>query len=203
MGMRAHYVELDSEDMTQILDNRDAACEILMGSSMGGMNMQDAFKALGVKSAQLKALESICGPMPGFMKGGSGEAKQKQRPTLEIEKSWQAIHFVLNGDPWNGSGLMFNVVLGGNEVGEDMGYGRPRYLNPFAVVQTSTALDRMSDDEFKKKARAADFVGKDIYVYGSRLSSDDLEELVEYFSEIRAFFQAAASKGHGILLGII
>jgi hypothetical protein len=203
MGMRAHYVELDSEDMTRILDDREAACEILMGSSMGGVDMQAVFGALGMKDADLKAMEKMLGPMPSFMKGSSSATPQKKRPNLGIEKSWHAIHFVLNGDPWKGSGLLFNTVLGGKEIGEDMGYGRARYLDPFVVVQTSTALDRMTDDEFKKKARAADFSGKDIYVYGDQLSGDDFEELVYFFQQIRAFFHAVADKGNGILLGIV
>jgi hypothetical protein len=76
-------------------------------------------------------------------------------------------------------------------------------VDPFKVVQTSTALDRITDDEFKKKARAADFSGKGIYVYDDRLSAEDFEELVDYFSEIRAFFRAAADKSNGILLGIV
>ena len=208
MGMRAHYVELDSEDMTRILDDREAACEILMGSSMGGVDMQAVFGALGMKDADLKAMEKMLGPMPAFMKGSPKATAKKKRPTLAIEKSWHAIHFVLNGDPWKGSGLLFNAVLGGKEVGEDMGYGRPRYLDPFVVVQTSTTLDRMTDDEFKKKVRSADFSGKDIYVYsdhlsGNHLSGEDFAELVDYFGQIRAFFHAVADKGNGILLGIV
>lgn len=203
MGMRAYYVQLDSEDMTQILDNPEAACEMLMGSCMGGVDMQDMFRQLGVQSADLKAMEKMLGPLPSFIKGSANATIQKKRSSLTIEKSWQAIHFVLNGDPWKGSGLLFNTVLGGDEIGEDMGYGPPRYLDPLQVVQTSTELDRLTDDQFKKKTRAADFSGKDIYVYGDHPSSGDLDELIQYFGEIRAFFHAAADKGEGVLLGII
>jgi hypothetical protein len=206
MGMRAHYVQLDSGDMTNILDNRKAACEILMaGSSMRSANRQDVLTPLG-KEINLKAMEKrglTADSMPYGVKGSSGSSTQKQRPSLAIEKSWQAIHFILNGDPWKGSGLLHNAVLGGTEVGEDLGYGRPRYVDPFKVVQTSAALDRITDDEFKKKARAADFSGKGIYVYEDRLSAEDFEELVDYFGQIRAFFRAAADKSNGILLGIV
>jgi hypothetical protein len=202
MGMRAQYLQLDSEDVTRILDDPSAACEMLMGSVLGGANMPDLFRLLGAKKADIQNLEKVIGPMPSYMKGSSKATASKERPTLEIEKSWQAIHFILNGDPWKGSGLIFNAVLGGKEVGEDMGYGPPRYLDPFKVVQTSTALDRITDEEFRQKARSANFSGKDIYVYGDQLSGEDLEELAEYFREIRSFFRAAANKGNGILLGI-
>ena len=203
MGMRAYYVELDSDDMSEILNNGNAACEMLMGSSMGGANVQNVFQKLGIKDSDLKAMERMLGPLPSFMKGSTHAAAEKKRPSLEIEKSWQAIHFILNGDPWKGNGWLFNAVLGGKEVGEDMGYGPPRYVDPFQVIQTSTALDRISDDVFKDKARAANFAGKDIYVYGERLSDEEIEELVCYFGEIRAFFHAAADKGNGVLLGIV
>jgi hypothetical protein len=204
MGMRAHYVQLDSEDMDQILANKKAASEVLMGASLGGMDMKTVFDTLGVKDSDLKAMEKMLGPLPSFMKGGPQSATmQKKRPNLAIEKSWQAIHFVLNGDPWKGSGLLNNAVLGGQEVGEDMGYGKARYLDPFKVVQTSTALDKISDEEFKRKAQAADFRGKQIYVYGDQLSKEDLEELCYFFKQIQQFFRTASDKSKGILLGII
>lgn len=206
MGMRAHYVQLDSEDMTNILDNRKAACEILTaGSSRRRANRQDALTPLG-KEINRKAMEMrglTADSMPSGVKGSSDSSIQKERPSLAIEKSWQAIHFILNGDPWKGSGILHNAVLGGTEVGEDLGYGRPRYVDPFKVIQTSTALDRITDEEFKKKARAAKFSDNGIYVYEDPLSAEDLEELVDYFSQVRAFFRAAADKSNGILLGIV
>lgn len=63
-----------------------------MGDLTSGMNMQDVFKTLGMKSADLKALEKMIGPLPSSMRGGSFSATaNEKRPSLEIEKSWQAL----------------------------------------------------------------------------------------------------------------
>jgi hypothetical protein len=48
---------------------------------------------------------------------------------LDIDKTWHVIHFLLNGDPWNGMQPLANVVLGGTQIStEDLGYGPARYL---------------------------------------------------------------------------
>jgi hypothetical protein len=40
-------------------------------------------------------------------------------------------------------------------------------------------------------------------VLDNKLSKEENAELTAYFSELRAFFKAAADRGHGILLGIM
>src|ERR1700683_3555994 len=64
---------------------------------------------------------------------------------LDIDKSWHAIHFLLNGDSWSGEGPSNYAVLGGTEIGEDVvGYGPARYLVPKQVSEASSALAQIS-----------------------------------------------------------
>lgn len=91
MGMRAHYLQLDSEDIDLVLKDRGAPGEMLMGDITGGVNMQDVFKTLGMKDSDLKALEKVVGPLPSSMKGSSKEsgyfrAKQKQEELINEGK---------------------------------------------------------------------------------------------------------------------
>jgi hypothetical protein len=205
MGMRGYYVELDSDDMSAVVDNRKAAMEMLMGSVTGGASVQDLLKGLGVKDIEgsMAQMSKLLGPMEASKLSSKATAAKKSRRRLEVEKSWHGLHFVLTGDPWKGSGALSLVVMGGTEVGEDSGYGRPHYVNPFQVVQASTALDRMTDAEFEQKVRNTNFSGKDIYCYDDKLTREDIEELIHYFKQVRQFFHDAAERSNGILVGIL
>jgi hypothetical protein len=42
---------------------------------------------------------------------------------FDVDKAWQAIHFLLCGDSLEGAPPLGNVVMGGKELGGDLGYG--------------------------------------------------------------------------------
>ena len=48
---------------------------------------------------------------------------------IDIDKAWHGIQFLLANDPWGGEPPLANAVLGGTEIGDDVGYGPARYLN--------------------------------------------------------------------------
>lgn len=54
-------------------------------------------------------------------------------PDLDLDKSWHGIHYLLTGTAWGigeGAGA---AILGGDEIGEDGGYGPARLLDPETV----------------------------------------------------------------------
>jgi hypothetical protein len=124
--------------------------------------------------------------------------------SLSIEKSWQAIHFVLNGDPWECKGPLGNAVLGGREVGEDMGYGPARFLTPAEVAETAKALEEVTTEQFTERLSKANFKKAEIYVFNDEDPNDPdiVEELVGYFEDVKKFFREAANKKNGMLLFI-
>jgi hypothetical protein len=128
----------------------------------------------------------------------------EERGSLDIGKSWHGIHFVLNGDPWKGNPPLSNVVLGGKEVGEDLGYGAPRLLKPEEVKEVATALEKINEKEFSDLFKQRKFAGADIYVYSQHAGDEDiLGELCMYYMEVKQFFKEAADGGKGILLYLI
>lgn len=131
--------------------------------------------------------------------------EESDSDALSIEKSWQAIHFLLNADPWKcTAGPLGNAVLGGRDVGEDMGYGPARFLTPEEVSATATALEAIDTEQFANRVTQADFRSADIYVFSEENPKDPdiVAELVGYYGEIRSLFRDAASKQHGMLLYI-
>lgn len=125
--------------------------------------------------------------------------------SLSIEKSWQAIHFVLTGDSLESDGgPLGNAVMGGREVGDDIGYGPARLLEPKEVKETAEALAKISTEEFASRVSKADFANNEIYVFSNEDPEDPqiIEELTGYYAELRTLFQEASARGDGMLLYI-
>src|SRR5262245_28760066 len=57
-------------------------------------------------------------------------------PALDIEKTWHAIHFLVVGDAWEvrAQEPATLCILGGEELGDDGGYGPARLHGPAAVA---------------------------------------------------------------------
>jgi len=54
---------------------------------------------------------------------------EKAEP-LDIQKAWHGLHYLLCVQPWDGDLPLRNAVLGGSEIGPDLGYGPPVRLSP-------------------------------------------------------------------------
>ncbi|MEU4693940.1 YfbM family protein [Actinoplanes sp. NPDC023714] len=122
-------------------------------------------------------------------------------PELDLDKSWHAVHFLLTGTAWGiGDDPAGAAVLGGMEIGEDGGYGPPRYLVPDDVRAVSAALDRLGDDTLRARFDPAALDAADIYPAG--WSGTDVEGLLVHLAELRAFYRAAAGNGEGVLLAL-
>lgn len=120
---------------------------------------------------------------------------------LDIGKAWQAIHFLLTGDPWDTSRPCGNAVLGGTEIGEDGGYGPKRVLLPAEVAVVDAELDGVSAGDFEE--RFALLPDSDIYPSGWGSYPDELEWVLGQFRSLRAYYANAAARGHAMLLGIV
>ena len=100
-------------------------------------------------SAQLDALRAEPDSIAEFLYPNGGAAPPSNH--LDIERAWNAIHFLLNGEELPEPGAvappLLNVVYGGEEIGEDIGYGSARFLLPQQVRELADALQDISADE--------------------------------------------------------
>src|SRR5713101_847513 len=55
-------------------------------------------------------------------------------------KAWHGVHYLLCGDIEPGSAIPSQAVMGGVELGEDLGYGPARYFETGKVNQIAQAL---------------------------------------------------------------
>jgi hypothetical protein len=109
---------------------------------------------------------------------------------IDIDKSWQLIHFLLTGDAWQGETPLRDVVLGGVPISdEDVGYGPARYLTAVEVKQVNAALSGISGAELWLRFDAGRVEAAEIYP--SSWGNDD-RDVIANFESLRRFYASAA-----------
>jgi len=124
---------------------------------------------------------------------------------VDIDKSWAAIHFMLTGSQWGGSEPESLPVLGGTEIGADIGYGPARYLTPEQVLAAHQVLQLMPAAELKKRFIPTKLEEANIYPSGIWLDEgmDGFEYIEHWYEQLRALYAHAAKNGNAVLLAIV
>jgi hypothetical protein len=126
------------------------------------------------------------------------EPEDRALISLDIDKTWHVIHFLLNGDPWKGKSPLFEAVLGGDALTEeDLGYGPARYLRPAQVAASAEALQRISPEQLWSRYDDARVQAADIY-----WSNDDESKdyALENYEALQQFFMAAAKARDAMII---
>src|SRR5262249_14901755 len=105
------------------------------------------------------ALEAYLSPEDGDYP----DAVHPECDHLDVSKAWHGMHFLLTGTAWEPKPLLGLAVLGGEECGEDTGYGPPRFLDVGQVREVAAALARFSIDKAVAKHSLADLDDAEIY----------------------------------------
>ncbi len=130
-------------------------------------------------------------------------AKATTPGPYSLEKMWQAVHFLITGQEWEGDPPLSLAVFGHEEIGEDGGYGPARYLTPEEVRTVSAALSAITTEELRRRFDPAAFEAAEVYPNVWDEDPDDLfEEIESYFSGLVAYYRDAASRGNAMLCAI-
>ena len=123
---------------------------------------------------------------------------------IDIDKAWDAIHFLLNGQKGEGSGPLHDAVLGGEVLAQDIffAYGPVRCLTPSDVKKTVQALADVPADELLKRFDAELLNDKEIYPRAWTGKKQDLEYIKNNYLRLVEFFGIAADRGEAMLLYI-
>ena len=159
------------------------------------MSMIGNYLALSVE--QLDALRGNPESVSDFLYPDEGDPNCEA--SLDIDKSWHLIHFLLTGSAWEGTAPLADAVLGGVELGdEDVGYGPARFLIPDRVGEVAQALARIGGDELWRRFDPAAAAAAEIYPEG--WSQDDREYVVGNYEDVVSFFRRAADAGNAVLI---
>lgn len=157
--------------------------------SMIGNFLQLSSDELAVLIADPSGVESFIYP----------EDEQHEN-NIDVDKAWHGIHYLLAGDSTGGEPPLANVIPGGTEIGDDVGYGPAKYLNTDEVQAAADALRDITPDVLRSRYVASDLSKNEIY---PEIWDDPDDETVGYltswYATLRDYYIDAAAKKNAML----
>jgi hypothetical protein len=151
---------------------------------------------LQLSPEELAALIADPSSVESFVYPGEKEREN----SIDIDKAWHGIHYLLAGDSWGGEPPLANVVLGGTEIGHDVGYGPARYLTADEVKAAADALKDITPDDLRSKYVASQLSDNEIYPEIWDDPDDDAAGyLMSWYATLRDYYIDAAAKQNAML----
>jgi len=197
MGIEVVYRRLPKKEFEHLLNNPEEA-EAFLCASLPGFDT-DTLMALTQTPDALRAK----GPeiLAAF-------ERQNEDPTrVDLQKDWQALHFLLTGDgsmetEHRPDQPLHNVVMGGHETPLETGYGSVRMFKGEEVQAMATELAKISVDELRSRFSADAFNEAKIYPRPrpGGWDEDEIEGVFHVFPKLVRFFQDAAASGEIVVV---
>ncbi len=130
------------------------------------------------------------------------EEDDEPQYSVDVDKAWHGIHFMLTGQADGGEGPLADAVMGGEELGDDQGYGPARFLSAEQVRAVAHALSQLSTEEFEKGFKPEAMTAAEVYpdVIWTRDGDEALQYVLENYQVMVSFYRDAAARGDGALL---
>ncbi len=159
------------------------------------MGMVGCFRAL--KKSEMEALQVDPERVLEFLDDDDSEDVY----AIDVDKAWHAIHYMLTGSADGGPEPACLAILGGIEIGEDLGYGPPRLLNAEDVSRIASLLESLPPDTFAKRydPKAMDAAGIYPEIW-ERDGDEGLDYVLEWYQVLRTFYLDARGRHDGVLL---
>jgi hypothetical protein len=134
--------------------------------------------------------------------------KQQEDPTrVDLQKDWQALHFLLTGDgsmetEHRPDDPLHNVVMGGHETALETGYGPVRMFGIADVQAIAPELAKVSVKELRARFSAEAFNKAEIYPRPrpGGWDENEVEYVFHIFPKLVRFFQEAAQAGEIVVI---
>ena len=138
----------------------------------------------------------------GFNHGADTTNQQK---SADLDKAWHLLHFTLCGEVEPNDQILSQAILGGEEIGEDVGVGPLRLIAPDTVRLIAVELQEITVQQFITLMHSRDWTAADD-IYGVRVG-DDIEEFVPYvaekYADMRHVYLDTAKRGDAMLAYLI
>lgn len=116
----------------------------------------------------------------------------------DLDKAWHGLHFMLTGAVAPDGSARGRAILGGAELGPDLGYGRARLHEPARVQEIHAALATL---RFADLFDAADANSPLLeQMYGGESLAGEKDYLQHHFSTLQDFYARAATAGSAVLI---
>ena len=118
-----------------------------------------------------------------------------------LDKSWEAIHFILTGNKiGSGEPPLSQAVYGEQffDKGQDLGMGPASYLTPEQVKHINALMSELGEDFLRKNYKPEEMDKKGIYPQFWSQNANLIDYVRENFFALKEFYRDAASKGNAI-----
>jgi hypothetical protein len=139
-------------------------------------------------------LQALGVRLPGQPPASSGGARASGKgASISIDKAWHGVHYLLCGKVEPGSDLASQAVMGGTEIGDDLGYGPARYFDAAKVAEIAREMSRPNlEAEMDARWDADKMASLGIYP-GQFVESEDRQWLMDAFRNLRQFYVDASA----------
>jgi hypothetical protein len=213
MGMRGHLRQLTPDEMARLQRNPKAVKKLIEGKvrskaaeTKAAMERAQQIKATAVAAGNLSDPAEQERVRALILKELAGAGITLQAgPTedgLNLEKSWHVLHYLLTGEAEEAPPPLGNAILGGEEIGEDLGYGPARFLTPQQVRDVATGLAAISKDDLRSRFHLDAMIEAHIYPCKSN-NEGEVELAQDYFDHLSRYYADAAASGNAMLLWVV
>lgn len=124
--------------------------------------------------------------------------------SIDLDKAWQAIHYLLTGTAEAGQWPSSFLLVGGTLVGDvEVGYGPARGLTARETSEVASLLSKTPSALLASRFDGKKMDSAEIYPQiWTRDGKDGLDYIVEYYAQLQSFVADAARKGMGLLVYI-
>ena len=154
----------------------------------------------GVDAGTIIRLKSNPENIEAFLDPDDGESEPQHY--MDVDKAWHCIHFMLTGSAEGGPEPLAGAFFGGEEAGEDMGYGPARFMQPQQVRAISAALLAINVESSKARYDPSALAAADVYLANMCVRDGDeaLEYLVDNYHGLVELYRETAERGDGTVL---
>ena len=197
MGIEVTYRRLKKAKWTRLQKDPEKAASFLF-ESLPGFDIESLSELASNPEAHKSKQADILAALQ----------KAQDDPTrVELGKDWQALHFLLNGDPSESpehlaDDPLHNVVMGGHETNIDAGYGPVRCLEPGEVKASFRELKKVTVGDLGRRFSAKAFNKEEIYPNPrpGGWNRREIESVFQVFPKLVRFFEDAATAGEVVLI---
>ena len=120
----------------------------------------------------------------------------------DVDKAWQAIHYLLTGTAEPTDSLLGFLCSGGTTIKDtDVGYGPPRAYTSAEVVSIATELSVLDRDTLHRRYKPEEMDKQDVYPQiWARDGEEGFEYAWQHFEGLRSFLAEAQQRKQGLLV---
>ncbi|TVX94134.1 YfbM family protein [Paenibacillus agilis] len=128
-------------------------------------------------------------------------------PGLGIDRSWEAIHYLLCGDISDGKPPLGYVVPLTSDKGIDFGSFGAFSLRAEQVAEAVRAMSELGEAQLRLRYDFPTMLKEEVYPLEPGFVSDEDEDeffayILQHFNEIQRFYSQAAAEGKGLIFYI-